>query len=170
MVTVVAFRSGTVLRGHAREFSSVARPSFLEMEQRVSVISLGVMELDRSRRFYRAMGWVEGQGSTEEIAFFQVGGLVLGLWDRSKLANDSSVSDSPGWGGVTLAYNTRSQSEVDDVIEMARDAGATIGREPDETFWGGYSGVFVDPEGHPWEVAHNPYWTVDAHGNTLLSG
>ena len=84
------------------------------------------------------------------------------------LAQDSAVHDAGGWGGVTLAYNVRSPAEVDAVIEEARAAGATIGREPAETFWGGYSGLFVDPDGHPWEVAHNPGWTVLDDGSIRL--
>jgi uncharacterized protein len=94
--------------------------------------------------------------------------MVVALWDRGSLAADSAVNDAGGWGGVTLAYNVRAPEEVDEVIEEARAAGARIGREPGETFWGGYSGVFVDPEGHPWEVAHNPGWTVNADGTITL--
>jgi uncharacterized glyoxalase superfamily protein PhnB len=103
-----------------------------------------------------------------DVAFFQAGGMVVGLWDRGRLAEDSAVDDSPGWGGVTLAHNVRSPAEVDAVIAEARAAGAAIGREPAETFWGGYSGVFVDPEGHPWEVAHNPGWPLDEEGGVRL--
>jgi uncharacterized glyoxalase superfamily protein PhnB len=94
--------------------------------------------------------------------------MVVALWDRGKLAADSAVTDGGGWGGVTLAYNVRSPEEVDVVIEEARAAGARIGREPADTFWGGYSGVFVDPDGHPWEVAHNPSWTVNEDGSITL--
>jgi uncharacterized protein len=100
--------------------------------------------------------------------FFQAGGMVVALWDRGSLAADSAVTDAGGWGGVTLAYNARVPEEVDAVIEEARAAGARIGREPGETFWGGYSGVFVDPDGHPWEVAHNPGWTVNDDGTITL--
>jgi uncharacterized protein len=100
--------------------------------------------------------------------FFQAGGMIVALWDRAKLAEDSAVEDGGGWGGVTLAYNTRSRDEVDEVIEEARRAGGTIGREPGETFWGGYSGIFVDPDGHPWEVAHNPAWTISEDGSVHL--
>jgi uncharacterized glyoxalase superfamily protein PhnB len=107
------------------------------MEQRLSLITLGVSDLARSRAFYEALGWKTG-------------------------------ADSGGWGGVTPAYNTRSAEEVDTVIEEARAAGATIGREPAETFWGGYSGVFIDPDGHPWEVAHNPHWTIAEDGSVTL--
>jgi catechol 2,3-dioxygenase-like lactoylglutathione lyase family enzyme len=139
------------------------------MEQRVSLITLGVGDLDRAKEFYRALGWRPAAGESEGIAFYQAGGMVLGLWDRSLLAEDSSVSeDGGGWGGITLAHNVRSPAEVDAVIEEARRAGARIGREPAGTFWGGYSGLFVDPDGHPWEVAHNPGWTILPDGSTSL--
>ena len=138
------------------------------MEQRVSLITLGVSDLELSRTFYRNLGWKEGPGSSEDVAFFQLNGLVLGLWERGKLAEDSAVKDEGGWGGATLAYNTRSESQVDAVIEEARFAGATIGREPGKTFWGGYAGVFIDPDGHPWEVAYNPDWTIGDDGSTSL--
>ena len=95
--------------------------------------------------------------------------MVVGLWDRDKLAEDSAIADAPGWGGVTLALNVGSRAEVDAITEEARVAGATIGREPDETFWGGYSSVFIDPEGHPWEVAHNPHWTLTDDGGVRLT-
>jgi uncharacterized glyoxalase superfamily protein PhnB len=88
--------------------------------------------------------------------------MVVALWDRTRLAEDSAVDDGGGWGGVTLAYNTRSPEEVDVVMAEARAAGATIGREPAAIYWGGYSGVFIDPDGHPWEVAHNPGWRRQA--------
>ncbi len=95
--------------------------------------------------------------------------MVVALWDRARLAEDSAVQDSGGWGGVTFAYNTRSPQEVDAVIDEARAAGAAIGREPAETFWGGYSGVFLDPDGHPWEVAHNPGWGLLEDGSVRLA-
>jgi predicted lactoylglutathione lyase len=138
------------------------------MEQRLSLITLGVSDLERSRSFYRQMGWVESPAPSDDVVFFQVGGIVVGLWDRARLAEDSAVEDSGGWGGITLAYNTRSDAEVDEVIEQARAAGATIGREPDKTFWGGYSAVFIDPDGHPWEVAHNPGWPIQVDGSVKL--
>jgi hypothetical protein len=94
--------------------------------------------------------------------------MIVALWHRDELAKDSAVEDSGGWGGVTLAYNTRSTEEVDRVIGEARAAGATIGRQPADTFWGGYSAIFVDPDGHPWEVAYNPQWTVTENGETSL--
>src|SRR4051794_6308045 len=139
------------------------------MEQRVSLITLGVNDLARSRRFYEALGWRINAKPGDDVVFFQAGCMVLALWDRAKLAEDSAVEDGGGWGGVTPAYNTRSPAEVDTVIEEARAAGATIGREPAETFWGGYSGVFIDPDGHPWEIAHNPRWTVRDDGSVSLT-
>jgi uncharacterized protein len=138
------------------------------MEQRLSLVTLGVADLVRARGFYEALGWTTGAEPGDDVVFFQAGGMIVALWDRAKLAEDSSVEDGGGWGGVTLAYNTRSTEEVDAVIEEAREAGATIGREPAETFWGGYSGIFIDPDGHPWEVAHNPHWTVHDDGSTTL--
>ena len=138
------------------------------MEQRVSLITLGVADLARSRAFYESLGWRTGAAPDDDVVFFQVGGIVLALWDRGELAADSTVSDDGGWGGITLAYNTRSTGEVDAVIEQARAAGASIGREPAETFWGGYSAVFIDPDGHPWEVAHNPRWTIAEDGSVTL--
>ena len=119
------------------------------MEQRLSLITLGVSDLARARRFYEDLGWVTRAEEGDDVVFFQAVGMVVALWDRAELAEDSAMSDPGGWGGVTLAYNTRTPAEVDAVIEEARAAGATIGREPGETFWGGYSGVFIDPDGHP---------------------
>lgn len=138
------------------------------MEQRLSLMTLGVRDLARARTFYEAMGWTTDAAVEDDVVFFQAGGMIVALWDRARLAEDSAVTDSGGWGGITPAYNTRSNGEVDAVIEQARAAGATIGREPAATFWGGYSGVFIDPEGHPWEVAHNPYWRIGDDGSTRL--
>ena len=138
------------------------------MEQRLSLITLGVRDLGRARAFYQSLGWRTGAGPEDDVVFFQAGGMIVALWDRARLAEDSAVDDGGGWGGVTLAYNTRSAEEVDAVVGEARAAGATIGREPGPTFWGGYSGVFIDPDGHPWEVAHNPGWTVDDDGSVRL--
>ncbi len=138
------------------------------MRQRVSLITLGVRELPRARRFYEALGWETAAEPDDDVVFFQAGGMVLALWDRAKLASDSCATDTSGWGGVTLALNLGSREEVDAVTEEARAAGATIGREPDETPWGGYSSLFLDPEGHPWEIAHNPHWTLTPDGATRL--
>jgi catechol 2,3-dioxygenase-like lactoylglutathione lyase family enzyme len=139
------------------------------MEQRVSLVTLGVADLARARAFYEALGWHSDSSPENDVVFFQAGGMVVSLWSRTSLAEDSGVADSGGWGGVTLAYNVRSPEEVDAVVEEARAAGARIAREPAKTFWGGYSGVFVDPEGHPWEVAHNPFWRVADDGSVSLS-
>jgi hypothetical protein len=139
------------------------------MEQRVSLVTLGVRDLERSRRFYEALGWKSGAAPDDDVVFFQAGCLIVALWDRARLAEDSVVTDSGGWGGVTFAYNVRSREEVDAVLAEAERAGATIGRSGAETFWGGYSGIFIDPDGHPWEVAHNPSWTITEDGATLLN-
>jgi catechol 2,3-dioxygenase-like lactoylglutathione lyase family enzyme len=138
------------------------------MDQRLTLITLGVSDLDRARKFYEELGWKTGAEEGDDVVFFQVVGMVVALWDRAKLAEDSAVTDGGGWGGVTLAYNTRSPQEVDEVIEEARAAGATIAREPGKTFWGGHSAIFIDPDGHPWEVAHNPRWTIEDDGSLTL--
>lgn len=140
------------------------------MEQRLSLVTLGVSDLSSSRAFYGALGWAESPASGDGVAFFQAGAIVFALWSRSELAEDSGLEPGEGWGGVTLAHNVRSPADVDAVIGEARAAGAVISREPAETFWGGYSGVFVDPDGHPWEVAHNPHWTIGDDGSTRLPG
>jgi uncharacterized protein len=138
------------------------------VEQRVSLVTLGVADLTRARFFYEALGWVTRADPGDDVVFFQAGGVVVALWSREKLADDSGVEDSGGWGGVTLAHNVGSPAEVDAVIEEARRAGARVPRAGAETFWGGYSGVSVDPDGHPWEVAHNPRWTFAADGSVVL--
>lgn len=139
------------------------------MKQLVNLITLGVTDLEQSRSFYEALGWTTGADPGDDVVFFQAGEMVVALWDRSRLAEDSCVEDSPGWGGATLAVNFATREEVDTVIEEARVAGAQIGREPAETFWGGYSAVFIAPGGHPWEAAHNPHWTVTADGGVRLA-
>jgi uncharacterized protein len=138
------------------------------MEQRVSLITLGVGDLARAKTFYEALGWVTDTDPELDVVFFQAGGMVVALWDRASLAEDSGVSDAGGWGGVTLAHNVRSPDEVDGVLAEAEAAGASIPRAGGETFWGGYSGVFLDPDGHPWEVAHNPRWTIEADGSIRI--
>jgi uncharacterized protein len=138
------------------------------MDQRLSLVTLGVGDLARSRAFYEALGWHTNAAPDDDVVFFQAGGMIVALWSREKLAEDSCVADPGGWGGITLAYNARSPAEVDDVIAAAEAAGATIPRAGAETFWGGYSGVFIDPDGHPWEVAHNPHWTIADDGSVRL--
>ena len=138
------------------------------MDQRLSLVTLGVRDLPRARAFYEGLGWSTGAAPSDDVVFFQTGGMIVALWDRERLAEDSAVRDAGGWGGITVAYNARSPEEVDAVIAEARTAGATIAREPAETFWGGYSAIFIDPEGHPWEVAHNPRWTIADDGSVSL--
>lgn len=138
------------------------------MEQRVSVITLGVADLDRSRSFYEALGWSGQSPPGADVVFFQAGGMVVGLWGREALAEDSAVTDAGGWGGITLAHNVESPAAVDRVLDEAAAAGATIGRRGSKAFWGGYNGVFLDPDGHPWEVAHNPYWPIADDGSVQL--
>jgi hypothetical protein len=138
------------------------------MEQRVSLVTLGVEDLVRARSFYEALGWTTGAGPSDDVVFFQTGGMVVALWDRARLAEDSGVQDQGGYGGITLAHNVRSPSEVDAVMGQAEGAGATIARPAAKTFWGGYSGVFLDPAGHPWEVAHNPRWRLRDDGSVTL--
>jgi uncharacterized protein len=138
------------------------------MEPRVSLVTLGVADLRRSRAFYEALGWQTNAAPGEDVVFFGAGGMILGLWSRESLAEDSGVPDAGGFGGITLAHNVGSPEGVDAVIAEARAAGARIAREPAATFWGGYSAVFHDPDGHPWEVAHNPHWTLGADGAVTL--
>jgi len=140
----------------------------VRVEQRVSLITLGVADLGRARAFYEALGWQSGAQPGAGVVFFQAGGMVLALWDRAALAQDSGVADSGGWGGITLAQNVAGPEAVDAVLDEARAAGAAIVREGAETFWGGYSGAFTDLDGHPWEVAHNPHWTLGEDGSVAL--
>jgi len=137
------------------------------MEQRISIVTLGVADLARSTRFYEALGW-QGQ-EMQETVFFQAGGQAVVLWGREKVAQDVGIDDDgSGFGGIALAQNVRSREEVDAVIAAARAAGATVTKEPAETFYGGYAGYFLDPDGHAWEVAHNPGFTVEPDGSLTL--
>ena len=140
------------------------------MEQRVSVITLGVADLDRSRRFYEALGWRQGDGNAH-VCFFQLHGSVLSLFSHGELARDAGVPDEtmPAFRGVTLANNVDSKAAVDAVLAEAAAAGARIVRPAADTFWGGYSGYFADPDGHLWEVAWNPLWSYDAEGRVSLA-
>ncbi len=139
------------------------------MQQRLSLLTLGVADLDRAVGFYTALGWEPGNDwRSQWVAFFQAGGMAVALWGRDELAADSAVADGGGWGGVTLAHNVSSPAAVDAVLAAAEAAGATIGRRGAATFWGGYSGVFIDPDGHPWEVAHNPHWELGDDGSVRI--
>src|SRR3954468_8904858 len=117
------------------------------VEQRVSLVTLGVSDLARAQAFYEGLGWTSGAAPADDVVFFQAGGMVVALWSREQLAEDSGTVDGGGWGGVTFTHNVGSPAEVDAVIDEARAAGATIARDGPETFWGGYSGVFIDPDG-----------------------
>lgn len=138
------------------------------MEQRLSLVTLGVADLERSCRFYEGgLGWKRGNDNPD-VAFFQMPGAIFALWSRTALAADAHVADTGGFGGVALAYNARSKAEVDVVLAEARTAGATILKSPEDVFWGGYSGYFADPDGHVWEVAWNPFWSIDGEGRVSL--
>jgi uncharacterized protein len=139
------------------------------MKQRVSLITLGVRDRQRSRAFYEALGWRGVGGAGDEPVFFQAGEMIVALWDRASLAADSGVEDSGGWGGMTLAHCVASPTEVDAITDAARAAGADVRREPADTFWGGYSSIVVDPDGHPWEIAHNPGWHLTPEGAVFLT-
>jgi len=138
------------------------------VEQRVSLITLGVADVGRARGFYEALSW-SGESPDGDVVFFQAGGMIVALWGRAKLAADSAVvQDAGGWGGVTLAHNVASPAEVDAILANAEAAGATIARAASPTPWGGYSGVFIDPDGHAWEIAHNPGWPLGEDGTVRL--
>jgi hypothetical protein len=134
------------------------------MEQRISLVTLGTTDLPRARAFYEALGW-RGQ-EAEETVFFQAGGVVVVLWSRTALAADAGVADpgADGFGGMALAHNVRSRAEVDEVLAEAVTAGATVTRPAAETFYGGYAGCFTDPDGHVWEIAHNPGFPLGPDG------
>jgi len=139
------------------------------MEQRLSLVTLGVTDLERSLRFYEALGWKRAN-ENPHVAFFQLNGMALGLWSRAALAEDAKVTDTgEAFSGITLAYNTRSKADVDAVLAEAERAGARILKPAEDVFWGGYSGYFADPDGHPWEVAWNPGWEVTEDGDVNLS-
>ncbi|MDP8977098.1 MAG: VOC family protein [Actinomycetota bacterium] len=138
------------------------------MEPRLSLVTLGVSDYARAKAFYEALGWSPAL-EVEATAFFRANGCILVLWARDKLAEDIGVSDDGArWGGMVLAHNVRSRGEVEEVIRQARTNGGEITREPSETFYGGYAGVFRDLDGHPWEVAHNPGFGLDDAGNVVL--
>jgi predicted lactoylglutathione lyase len=138
------------------------------MDQRISLVTLGVEDLNRARKFYEALGW--GGQEVEETVFFQAGGLAVVLWGREKLRTDSGIPDGPvgTFDGVVLAHNVRSEAEVDDVVTAAQRAGATVTRAPAKTFYGGYAGFFTDPDGHAWEIACNPHFPLADDGSITI--
>jgi catechol 2,3-dioxygenase-like lactoylglutathione lyase family enzyme len=138
------------------------------MEQRLSLVTIGVRDLERSLSFYEALGWRRGN-SHAEVAFFQLNGVILSLFSRESLAADATVAAAgQGFSGIVLAYNARNRAEVDTVLEEVRRAGGQIVKEAHDAFWGGYSGYFADPDGHLWEVAWNPEWEISAAGDVRL--
>jgi predicted lactoylglutathione lyase len=138
------------------------------VEQRVTLLTLGVADYARAKAFYEAMGWSVAL-DVEETAFFQANGVILVLWARDKLAPDLGIADDGArWSGIALAHNVGSREAVHEVIEQARANGAEITREPADTFYGGYAGAFRDLDGHAWEIAHNPGFGLDRDGNIVL--
>jgi catechol 2,3-dioxygenase-like lactoylglutathione lyase family enzyme len=141
------------------------------MEQRLSLVTLGVADLDRARRFYEdGLGWKRGNDNPS-VAFYQLPGMILALWSAAALAEDAGVPAArSGFSGLSLAINQRSPAEVDAVLREAEATGGRVLKPGQQTFWGGYSGYFADPDGHLWEVAHNPFWSLDAEGRISLAG
>ena len=134
----------------------------------MSLVTLGVGDYERSKRFYESLGWRAAM-DVEETAFFQANSTIVVLWSRTKLANDMNISDGgASWSGIALAHNVGSRKEVHEIVDLARSNGAEITREPSETFYGGYAGVFRDLDGHAWEVAHNPGFELDERGDVVL--
>jgi uncharacterized protein len=140
------------------------------MDQRISVVTLGVRDLSVSRRFYcEGLGWQASATSNESVVFIPVGSIVMALYPRALLAEDACIPDGgPGFGGVTLAHNVHSKEVVDRVLAEAVAAGAALFKPAQEVFWGGYSGYFGDPDGHPWEIVYNPHWGLTPEGRLIL--
>lgn len=140
------------------------------MKQHLHIVTLGVKDLEVSRKFYtETLGWKPSTASNEGITFIQAGGVVLALFPRGELANDALVSaEGNGFSGFTMAHNVNSEKEVDDVITDLKSKGVTITKEPQKMFWGGYSSCFADPDGFLWEVAHNPFFAFDENSNIKL--
>jgi uncharacterized protein len=139
------------------------------MEQRLSIVTLGVIDLAGSRQFYERLGWRASSASSDGIVFFQAGGMALALYPRHELAKDARVAaEGRGFPGLTLAYNARTRPEVDAVLAEAVAAGAKLLKPAEEAFWGGYSGYFADPDGFLWEVAWNPFFVIAADGALQL--
>lgn len=138
------------------------------MEQRISIVTLGTSDMARACGFWQAMGLARRARKTPGMAFFQLGGIVLGLYPFDRLAQDCRLPGGAPNGSATIAYNTRSKAEVDALLARAVAAGAALHVPAHEAFWGGYSGYFLDPDGHPWEIAYNPYFPMDADGVVIL--
>ncbi|MEN8723347.1 MAG: VOC family protein [Alphaproteobacteria bacterium] len=140
------------------------------LEQRISVVTLGVTDMKRSISFYESMCWEKSAGDGEAVAFFQMPGLVFGLYGMADLAEDAGQArnETPGFGGMAVAHNVASKAEVDRILAKAVTCGAVITRAAEDQFWGGYSGYFADPDGHAWEIAWNPHWQITADGQTRM--
>lgn len=140
------------------------------MRPKLNLVTLGVKDFERALKFYQdGLGWQPSSASQDDVAFFPLGGVVLSLYPRDKLAEDARVSpEGSGFAGLTLAYNAKSQAEVDEVLQTVERLGATIVKPAETVFWGGYSGYFADPDGHLWEVAWNPFWEFDEADNLVL--
>jgi uncharacterized protein len=131
------------------------------MQPRLTLVTLGVDDMVRARAFYEKLGFVASSDSNEHVTFFKAGGVAFSLYGRKALAEDAHIGGTgPGYAAVTLAHNVASDTEVDAVLAEAVAAGATLLKPGQKVFWGGYSGYFADPEGHLWEVAHNPFWPL----------
>ena len=141
------------------------------MQPRLTLVTLGVADVATARAFYERLGFIASSDSNPHVAFFNAGGVALALFGRAALAEDAQVQNSAaGFSGVTLAHNVASEADVDKVLAEAVNAGAKQVKPPGKTFWGGYSGYFADPDGHLWEVAHNPFWPFDDAGRVVLPG
>ncbi|KAB8320697.1 VOC family protein [Tolypothrix campylonemoides VB511288] len=140
------------------------------MKPQLNIITLGVTSLQRSLQFYSdGLGWRPSSASQGDIVFFKLGTVVLALYPREKLAEDARVSPfGQGFSGFTLAYNTTSKEEVDEILKLAESVGATIAKQAENVFWGGYSGYFTDPDGYLWEVAWNPFFELSEDGSLVL--
>ena len=139
------------------------------MEQRMSIVTLGVVDLKRSTEFYESLGWQRSMAKAEGVVFFQAGGMALALFPRQELARDANIADDgQGFGGISLAYNARNREEVDSVLAEAEAAGATLRKPAQGASWGGYSGYFSDPEGFLWEVAWNPFFPIAEDGSIRI--
>jgi uncharacterized protein len=139
------------------------------MQPRLTLVTLGVSDIPRARAFYETLGFRASRDSNAHVTFFDAGGVVFSLFGRAALAEDADVSDSPpGFSGIALAHNVVSEAEVDRVLAEAVAAGARLVKPGQKAFWGGYSGYFADPDGHLWEVGHNPFWPLDGAGRLRL--
>ncbi len=139
------------------------------MRQKLNLITLGVTDLERSLKFYEGLKWEKSQASNNDLVLFELGGMVMALYPRKLLAEDATVEDqTTGFSGITISYNAKSETEVDEVIKEVRSLGGEIIKPPEKVFWGGYSGYFKDPDGHLFEVAYNPLWGFDDKDNLVL--